>query len=78
MKQITDINSKFEARNPKQIQMTKIQNSKQTQIWDKHLRTPRLYFIEADLFLSFGHLNFGFVSDFDIRISCFLPPSPES
>jgi len=48
-------NPKPEIRNPKQIPMTKIQNSKQffNSVWD------------------IGIWNFGFVSDFDIRISDF-------
>jgi hypothetical protein len=49
------LNSKHEIRNSKQIQMTKIQNSKQKRL----------------LFWKFGHSNLGFVSDFDIRISDF-------
>jgi hypothetical protein len=51
-------NPKFETRNPKQAQMTKAQNSKQT--------TRR-----ATAFLSFEVRSFGFVSDFVLRISCF-------
>jgi uncharacterized protein YwqG len=50
-------NSKHEIRNSKQIQMTKIQNSK--------LKSKR------NLFGKLNHLNFGIVSDFDIQISDF-------
>jgi len=49
------INPKHEIRNPKQIPMTKIQNSKQffDSVWDIRI------------------LNFRFVSDFELRISDF-------
>jgi len=55
------LNSKLEIRNPKQIQMTQIRNSKRWALraWSK-------------MGWRFGHLNFEifvFVSDFVLRIS---------
>ena len=44
------LNSKSEARNPKQIRRFEIQ-------------------MTQSVVSNFGHLSFGFVSDFDIRIS---------
>ena len=52
------INSKREIRNSKQIQMTETQNSKLD---------------SQSTFLKFGHLDFEFVLDFDIRISDLRP-----
>jgi hypothetical protein len=55
------LNSKHEARNSKQIQMIEIQMTKTKKL-------PRT----GVLVLNFENLNFGFVSDFDIRISDLL------
>jgi len=51
--------------------MTKIQNPKQQQSADKHLMLSWRSLIRDGLFLSFEHLDFGFVSDFEIRVSDF-------
>jgi hypothetical protein len=59
------INPKHEIRNSKQIQMTKIQMTK-----TKTIPTHRIAFV-----LNFELWNFGFVSDFDIRISNLLSQS---
>ena len=55
------LNSKHEARNSKQIQMIEIQMTKTKKL-------PRT----GVLVLNFENLNFGFVSNFDIRISNLL------
>jgi hypothetical protein len=57
---VRTINSKFEAPNSKQSQMTKIHN--------KILST----YANEQYGQNFEVLNFGFVSDFDIRIWCLL------
>jgi hypothetical protein len=59
---VNEANSKFEIRNPKQIQMTKAQNSKQEQ----QLGSSRERAV-----LGIRILDFEFVSNFDIRISDF-------
>jgi len=51
------INPNVECRNPKQYQMTKIQNPKHKTVQS------------GKLFGTFGYSDFEFVSDFDIRIS---------
>ena len=55
------INTKSEYRNPKQIQMTKIQMTK----------TRRNLKYNVVFVLNFENLNFGFVSDFGFRASDF-------
>jgi hypothetical protein len=59
---VNEANSKSEIRNPKQIQMTKAQNSKQEQ----QLGSSRERAV-----LDIRILDFEFVSNFDIRISDF-------
>jgi len=61
------LNSKFEARNPKQIQMTQIRIT-QTPI-DAASVSDRLGLAVASRFRTFENSDFGFVSDFDIRYS---------
>jgi hypothetical protein len=58
---IVALNSKHEARNPKQIQNSNVQNSKQKQ----HGTMLSVFFS----FWSFEFRSFEFVSNFDIRIS---------
>ncbi|NIM18410.1 MAG: hypothetical protein GTO45_41045 [Candidatus Aminicenantes bacterium] len=76
-------NPKFEYRNPKQIQMTKIQMTKKKkfQITNPKLQTnsklqitmtktkPQLSEHHTFFVLNFEHLDFGFVSDFGFRAS---------
>ncbi len=57
-------NSKHEIRNSKQYRMTKIQMTQTA-----HFNLPVHKHHGGRLFLSLRHSGFGFVSDFDIRIS---------
>jgi hypothetical protein len=67
-------NSKSEARISKQIRMTKIQNLKRPHKGAKGRISSRQPPKQLDSFLSFDHSNFGFFSDFEIRISDLQPP----
>ena len=58
-------NNKFEIRNPKSETMTKIQN-------------PNAQNDEQHKVLNFCHLNFEFVSSFDIRVSDLLTTPPRT
>jgi hypothetical protein len=70
-----EINPKSEARNSKQIQ-----NSNDTMTQTKQTRPTmhghqfNKYHPEVPLFSDFEFCSFEFVSDFDIRISCFSCP----
>ena len=57
-------NSNIEARNSKQIRMTKTSNSKRYDLDDHSLK-----YANRPKVLNILVLNFRFVSDFDIRIS---------
>jgi len=72
LRQALEINLKSEARISKQIPMTEMQNSKQLPP-EIAVSTSGDFLPRMPVFWSFGHSNFGFVSDFDIRISSFNP-----